>query len=146
MRKKDWLLILGAAALFTVYAIYFTNWFTPKTLRIYHTTRPSGMAMRKQQTPDAPTMTFGLDEDVRLTGLRVIRIADLATNSRPIPLWFLVSSSNSVPIKMFHYGMNIRGMKPVVPGAHAQPLETNVPYRLLLTAGRLKGEHDFILK
>jgi len=59
------------------------------------------------------------------------------------PVWHLISDSNSVPVKVFSYGQGIRGMKPAVAGSRAQPLETNVAYRLLVTAGKAKGQHDF---
>ena len=47
---------------------------------------------------------------------------------------------------MFFYGQRIPGLKPEVAGAHAQPLQTNVTYRLFVTAGSAKGQHDFEIK
>jgi hypothetical protein len=37
-------------------------------------------------------------------------------------------------------------MRPAIKGVRPEPLETNVTYRLLVTAGKIKGEHDFELK
>jgi hypothetical protein len=37
----------------------------------------------------------------------------------------------------------IRGMKPLVAKIRPEPLATNVTYRLFLTAGTVKGQHDF---
>ena len=34
-------------------------------------------------------------------------------------------------------------MKPEVPGARAQPLQPGVKYRLFVTDGSAKGQHDF---
>jgi hypothetical protein len=51
-----------------------------------------------------------------------------------------------VPVKSFFYGQFIGGMKPAIKGVRPEPLETNVTYRLFLTAGKIKGEHDFELK
>ena len=39
--------------------------------------------------------------------------------------------------------MNIRGMRPAVQGATADPLQPGVKYRLLVEAGGVKLEHDF---
>jgi hypothetical protein len=47
---------------------------------------------------------------------------------------------------MFTYGQRLRGLKPEVAGAHALPLETNVTYRLFVTAGKAHGQHDFEIK
>ena len=47
---------------------------------------------------------------------------------------------------MFVYGQHIRGLKPEVPGANAEPLQPDVTYRLFVTAGTAKGQHDFEVK
>ena len=64
----------------------------------------------------------------------------------PLPLWHLVSDSNSVPVMTFFYGQNLRGLQPQVPGSRPQPLATNVAYRLCVTAGKYHGENIFVLK
>ena len=144
MRKKEWFMVLAAAGLLAVYVVYFTDWFKPQTLHIFHTTRSTGMARRNRPSA-APTLTFGFDGSRRLTEIEVVPVAALATNAHPTPLWHLVSSSNSIPCKSFRYGANIRGLQPLVPGSRAKPLETNVAYRIFISAGRAKGQHDFTL-
>ena len=62
-----------------------------------------------------------------------------------MPLWHLVSESNSVPVRTFVYGQNLRGLHPIIPGVRAQSLNTNDTYRLLLKAGNIRGQHDFHL-
>jgi hypothetical protein len=90
----------------------------------------------------------------KLTELKVVDLDEWQTNKNCLPLWHLVASSNSIPIQMFYYGdylpgsgtrpdYYIRSMKPAVPGARAQPLQPNVKYRLFVTDGSAKGEHDF---
>ena len=37
-------------------------------------------------------------------------------------------------------------MKPAIKGTHPELLETNVPYLLIVTARRIKGEHPFELQ
>jgi hypothetical protein len=59
----------------------------------------------------------------------------------------LIADTNSVLLERpFYYGQRIRGLKPEVPGAHAQPLQPGVTYRLFVTAGKANGQHDFEVK
>ena len=143
MKKNLWqtALLLTLAA---VYVVFFTDLFKHKTLLIHHTTRPMGAAMRKHLNLP-PTVTFGFQQGYQLREIRVVSVAELATNRDPIPLWHLISDSNSVPYESFHYGQQMRGMRPAVPGAHAEPLESNQVYRLYIQTDRLKGQHDFSL-
>jgi hypothetical protein len=143
MTKKNWALILIALALAVVYAIYFTDWFKPKTIQIVHTSRT--LRPRSMQANAQPNLIFGLNRAYRLTEIKVVPLAEFQTNPNALPLWHLVSSSNSAPVKIFGYGQKIRGMNSAVPGAHPQPLESNIVYRLLLTAGKFTGQHDFEL-
>jgi hypothetical protein len=88
-------------------------------------------------------VVFGLDQNYRLTEIKVVPLAEWQINQSVLPLWHLVSSSESAPIKFFLYGQNIDDMKPFMPGMQPKPLETNVVYRLFLSAGPVKGQHDF---
>jgi hypothetical protein len=144
MTKKNWLLILAAVALAAFYAFYFTDWFQPKTIKIFHATR--NLHPRMLRGGALPALQFGINRQLQLTELRVVPAAGFQTNKNVLPLWHLVTDSNSVPVKMFSYGQFIGGMKPAIKGTRAQPLETNVTYRLIVTAGKFKGEHDFELK
>jgi hypothetical protein len=144
MTQKNLWLILFAAALATVYAIWFTDWLQPKTVQIFHTNR--NLHPRLQRGGALPSLIFGLNLPLKLTALKVVPLAGFATNKNIVPVWHLVSDSNSVPVKSFFYGQFIGGMRPALKGIRAEPLETNVTYRLLLTAGKFKGEHDFELK
>lgn len=147
MTTKNLLLIGAAVALGTVYAIWFSDWFKPKTVEIFHTlrqVRPRANAVRQQQA--RPTLTFGINQKLQLDEITVVPVSALQTNEHPVPLWHLVSDSNSVPVKQFTYGQFIGGMKAAVKGARPVPLETNVTYRLLISAGKTTGQHDFELK
>lgn len=143
MTKKNWLLIALAVALASVYVIYFTDWFKPKTMRIFYTTRNLGS--RRPRAGGEPNLIFDLNRPFRLTEIKVIPLAEWQTNRHALPLWHLVSDSNSIPVKLFHYGWRIPGMKPAVAGQRAEPLETNVIYRLFVTSGGVKGQRDFEL-
>jgi hypothetical protein len=144
MNTKNWLLILVAVGLATAYGIFFTDWFQPQTVKIFHTSRR--MPGRAEQRPGQASLLFALNRPLKLTEVKVVPLAAYQTNQNTLPLWHLVSDSNSVPVKAFFYGQMILGLKPVVPGTRAQPLTNNVIYRLLVAAGQIKGEHDFELK
>jgi hypothetical protein len=143
MTKKNWLLIIVAVGLGTVYAIYFSDWFKPKTVRIFHTSR--NLRPQLQQGGVLPSLIFGLSRPLKLTELKVVPLAAWQTNNNVLPVWHLVSASNSVPVKMFFYGQHIGGLKPAVPGDRPQALDTNAIYRLFVTAGKVTGRHDFAL-
>lgn len=147
MTKKNLLLVVVAVALAAVYVVWFTNWFRPQTLAIYHTSRVLHRNFRRPQRGDAlPTMIFGVSRPVRLTDLKVVPLAAFETNHDVLPVWHLISDSNSAPVKTFIYGQWIGGMRPAIKGVRPEPLKTNVTYRLFLTAEHIKGEHDFELK
>jgi hypothetical protein len=143
MTKKNWLLMVALIALVGVYVFYFTDWFKPKIIHISHTTR----SMRPRLASRGPVpITFGVEPQCKPTEITVVPLAAWETNQNTLPLWHLVVSTNAAPLKMFAYGQHIRGLTPAVPGSRAQPLETNVIYRLFLTAGKAKGQHDFEIK
>jgi len=146
MTKKNLLLILLAIALATVYAIWFSDWFRPKTVQIFHTSRDLRQNTRGGGGGQLPGLIFGINHPIRFTELKVVPLAAFETNKSVSPVWHLVSDSNSVPVKMFHYGQFIPGMRPAIKGVHADMLETNVTYRMFVTAGKYKGQHDFEIK
>jgi len=144
MTKKNILLIAAAVVLAAVYAVYFTDWFKPKTVQIFHTSR--NLRPRMLRGGAVTSLIFGINQQLKLTDVKVVESDVYATNENAIPLWHLISDSNSVPVKQFHYGQFIGGMRPAVKGARPQALETNVTYRLILQAGSFKGEHSFDIK
>jgi hypothetical protein len=104
---------------------------------------PRGRQVRPGQRPAGKHLVFLLDRQVQLTSIKVVPLADVQTNRFPHPIWELTTESNSIPLKDFAYGRPIRGMKPSVKGATADPLQPGVSYRLFLEAGSLKAKHDF---
>lgn len=144
MSKKNLFLVLAAIGLGVVYVIYFTDWFKPKTVTIFHTYRNLHPNIKREGV--LPALQFGINRKLRLTDLKVVPLSVWQTNRNATPVWHLVSDSNSVPVGDFFYGKFIGGMKPAVKGARSQVLETNVVYRLFVTAGNVNGQHDFELK
>lgn len=102
-----------------------------------------GMLRRTGPKSPAKVLVFLLDREAKLNSVKVIPLADLQTNQFPHPIWELITDSNSVPVKNFVYGQPIRGMKPSVKGATADPLQPGAAYRLFVQAGSEKVTHDF---
>ncbi len=148
MTQKQWLLVAVLAVLAGVYVHSFTTWFRPRAIFIHHTSRlnnPAARSRARAAAANAETepVTFGFDAPLRLTEIKVVLLSEWQTNAHVLPCWHLVSDSNSVPVIDFKYGQGLRGLRPEVPGTHAQPLQPNIPYRLFVRAGSFKGQHDF---
>jgi hypothetical protein len=147
MTRKQWLLIALAFLLGGVSCYLNKDWFAKDDIQIFHRSRPARAGFfRRAKRPDPSAVNpvaFAFDRKLKLTSLKVIPVTEIETNKYPHPIWHLISDSNSVPTKDFVYGMPIRGMRPSVKGATADPLEPGVNYRLLIEAGPLKAEHDF---
>ena len=143
MDKKNTLLVVVLLALVSVYVILFTDWFKPRVIKMFYTTRPIEHFRARQ---DLPYILFGLEGRYRLTEIKVTSVDDLQKNPGAEPIWHLISDSNSVPIKMFTYGEYIHGMRPKYKGTRAQDLVTNEVYRLFVAAGSAKGQIDFKVK
>ena len=140
MNKKNYILIAGVLVLAAVYAVYFTDLFRPKTIEISHTSRP----VRTTTTGPAPTqLFFGLNGSYSLTEVRVVPLAALQTDKLAQPVWHLVSEEGSDDVNQFVYGQKISGMDSAVEGLRPEPLQPGVTYRLFVSAGRAKGQHDF---
>jgi hypothetical protein len=144
MTKKNWLVIFFLLAMTTIYVVWFSDWFKPRAVQIFHTYR--NLHPRLQRDGVLPSLIFGLGQPLKITEIKVVPLAEFQTNPNVVPLWHLISDSNSVPIKSFFYGQNIRGLRPEFKGVHSQSPETNVTYRLFVCAGKIKGTNDFELK
>ncbi len=141
MRKKDifWfgvLLVLGG-----IYIHYFTHWFEKPEIGITASLRPS----RRAGETVFPVF-FTLNGDYKLTSVKIIPLEENKFNPLAVPVWHLVSDSNSVPTRAFRYGQPIRGMKPALKGVRPDPLTPGVVYRLMLSAGDISGHKDFKAK
>jgi hypothetical protein len=115
--------------------------FGKEKIQIRHRSRP---ALPGDSRSVVEPLFFAFDRSLKLTSLQVIPMREVETNKYPHPIWHLISDSNSVPTEDFTYGIPIEGMRPAVKGATPDPLEPGVKYRLLIKAGALKLEHDFV--
>ncbi len=151
MGKKNAIVLATAVlAVVSFYLYLYRDSLGKKDIQIFHTIRLDSTALRRRpagggvdETPNV--ITFGMGTDYKLTSIKVIPMSAIQTNKYPVPVWELESKSNSVPIKAFSYGEHIRGMHPPTQGAQPEPLQPNVPYRLLVAAGSKKGQHDFTI-
>lgn len=148
MTRKLWLLIVSAVALGGLSLYLNRDWFASEDIQIHSRSRPARTGFTRRARPQAKSVTdpvyFAFDRKLRLTSLKVIPVSEVETNKYPHPIWHLVSDSNSVPITEWAYGWPIRGMRPAIKGASPDPLQPGVKYRLLIEAGKLKAEHDFV--
>ena len=95
-------------------------------------------SLRPSRRADATVYSvfFSLNDDFKLTSLKVIPYKDGKFDPLGAPVWNLTSDSNSVPTRGFPYGRPIQGMKPAIKGVNAQPLQTNVNYKISAGGGR----------
>lgn len=148
MTSKQWTLVASAVVLGGLSLYLNKDWFARDSIQIHHRSRPArfGYFRRNQPPPTAATdpIYFAFDRKLKLTSLKVIPVSEIETNKYPHPIWELVSDSNSVPTAEWSYGMLVRGMRPAVKGATPDPLEPGVKYRLLIQAGKVKAQEDFV--
>jgi hypothetical protein len=140
MTRKNVFLVSVVVVAFALYARYFTDWFVTPRIRIICQNRI--MPFRRRNARVYP-VSFTLDGRYRLSSVQVISVSALSTNRQPLPLWHLVAKGRSAPTQGFFYGMGIRGMHPFTPRSRPDPLQPGTTYRLLVQAGRAKGEVDF---
>jgi len=147
MERKQWILLAVFILLAGVFIYAFTNWGRRPAMQISHgaNSKQKGVVGPRVRAGAINTaiMTFNFDHPYQFTEVKVVRLTDWQTNKSTLPFWHLISDSNSIPTRKFSYGVAIRGMKPAVANSWPKPLEPNVTYRLFLTAGSTKGQHDF---
>ncbi len=148
-RKNVIVTTLVALAIAALLFYEYRDVFIRRPIQISHTFRLLMLMARRlpaNYSGNLPLVpTFNLGNDYRLTSVKLIRLDELKTKGFAHPLWELAADSKSYPIHDFLYGRNIPGMHPKVADVEPEPLVTNVTYRILIAAGRLKGQHDFTI-
>jgi hypothetical protein len=142
MTKKNWLLVIFLIALAAVYVIWFTDWFKPKTFHVSHTIRQMHFRRRGAINTE-PALIFGVEPPQEVTEIKIVSLADFEKDPETLPIWHLISDSNSPPTRDFVYGQRVRGLRPSIAGAEAGELQTNMVYRIFIKAGRARGQQDF---
>jgi hypothetical protein len=138
MRKREIIWIGLMLVLGVIYIHFFSHWFEKREIGISASLRPS----RKVGGPVFPVI-FTLNGAYKLTSLKVIPLEDGKFNPLALPVWHLVSDSNSAPVRAFRYGQPIAGMKSALKGVHPDTLTPGIVYRLVLSAGDETGYKDF---
>lgn len=91
-------------------------------------------------------VTFTLNGFYKLTSVRVFESAKIETNKYAVPVWRIISDSNSVPTSSFNYGSFIKGMHPEAKGTRPEALQPGVTYRLMVVTDKsLEAQHDFTI-
>jgi hypothetical protein len=146
MTKKS-IFILALTLLLGGFSLYLNrDWFASEELSVSHRSLPPRDRLLRGAAAKGPAnpVLFMTNRKLQLTSVKVVPVSEISTNPYAHPLWELTSESNSIPVKQFLYGAGLRGMKPAVKGAGADPLVPGVNYRLLIEAGSARVQHDFI--
>jgi hypothetical protein len=147
MTKRSIVLIMTAVVLASVFVAFRLDWFRKEQIQILPLIRPplrgSRAVVPQGDVPVYP-VNFQFEKKFQFNEVRVVAVDDEKTNKYPHAVWHMISDSNSVPLKMIQYGAPLRGMKPKVPRAQAEPLQPDVTYRLYLTAGKARGSKTFV--
>ena len=141
MQRKDITWIVVLAALIGVSIMLNRNHFAKPQMVINPSLRPA----RRADATVWPVF-FALNDDFRLTSVKVIPFEGDKFNPLARPVWQLVSESNSAPTRAFRYGQPIQGMKPALKDVRPEPLEPGVVYRLEVEAGNVTASTDFSTK
>jgi hypothetical protein len=140
MFSKQNMLLALAIMLAGTYIYFFTDWINRPRIQIIAQTRPI--------QPRGPValvypVSFLLDGNYRLTSVKVVPLRGYQTNKFVPPLWHLIAFTNTPPTQGFLYGQRLPGMKPSISNAPPQRLQPTTDYRLLVEAGRSRGQIDF---
>ena len=137
MTKKPWTLISVALALGAL-LVFRLDFWRVRQIQINVSARPYA----PNAAPDDPLpIIFGLDQDWKLTGIRVVPLTE-TSNAHPKMVWNLASKSGSAPTRAFMYGDAIDGMQAVA-GVPPAKLKPGIAYRIELEAIRARGQVDF---
>ena len=140
MLSKQNVLILLAIALAGTYICFFTDWISRPRIQILAQTRP---VQPKGSVAKVYPVSFLLDGQYQLTSVKVVPVRAYETNRLAPPLWHLISYTNVPATEGFLYGQPIPGMRPSMTNSRPQRLEPDTAYRLLVEAGRARGQIDF---
>lgn len=150
MKTKLFLMLL-LLTLGIIYVVQFTDGCKAKSIQISYRVKPvretARVVARKNYVKPPPDVVFILDKPYRLTSIKVVTVADAATNKYPHALWHLVVKRNIEPMMDLVYSHPILGMGPDIPNTRAEPLVPGVEYRLLLEdENKVQGRKDFKIK
>jgi hypothetical protein len=138
MRKKEIILVGAALVLGVIYIHFFTHWFDKRQIGITVSIRPT----RRMGGTVYPVF-FSMNDAYKITSLKVVPLENNEVKTGAVPVWNLVTESNSVPTRAFRYGQKIPGMKPALDGVRPDPLVPGTQYRLFLSTRDAGCQIDF---
>ena len=146
--RKEIFLVGLVLALVAVYVGWFTDWFKPQVIHVEFSARPYVVPQTRRGADGEVqkvnwSITFALGRNYGLTSVRVVDSAKFAGDPNTPALWRVEGKAK--PTSGFVYGGNLAGLKPFVAGAPPQPLVSGVKYRILVEAGKARGEQEFTL-
>jgi|ERR1700722_129372 len=141
MQKREVMWIAVLVALVGLYFVLFHHRFAKEQMTIHPSLRPS-----RQANATVFQVLFALNNDFRLTSVKVIAYDGDKFNPLGHPAWQLISDSNSVPTRAFRYGQNIQGMKAAIKDTRPDPLEPGQVYKIAVEAGSVSASADFRAK
>ncbi|PYM10656.1 MAG: hypothetical protein DME18_15820, partial [Verrucomicrobia bacterium] len=140
MFSKQNVLIVLAVLLGGIYIYYFTDWINHPHIQIIAQTRP---IQPRGPVAKVYPVSFLLDGKYKLRSVKVVPLAEYATNKFTPPFWHLIAHTNVASVEGFLYGQRIPGMRPWITNAQPRRLEPDTVYRLFVESGRAKGQIDF---
>jgi hypothetical protein len=156
--------MLAAVVLgYLAYGSFALGWFSSGPIQIMaiHETPPRTPPQRRRGAdlvpapapPRVKSILFGMDTKYYLTSIRVepvvtgdeIDSEDRFTLPSDEPMWHVVAVDGGPSrIQRFHYGQRIEGMTAAEEGPRrARPLEPGKLYRIIIEAGKRRGEMEF---
>lgn len=147
MNKRLWVLLLAVPILGLIYLTQFTDWLKPAPIEVIPSVRAilprKAYGTAEKEFAGVYPVIFNFDAQYTLTSIRVEE-ATPAEGQPPKILWHLRSRKGSNPVKAVLYGRDLENMDPV-PGSPNPPatLQSGKPYRMIVEAGRRRGETTF---
>jgi hypothetical protein len=137
MQKREIIWIAALVGIVAFYYHFFGGRNGPRPMVIHASLRPG-----KRDVAVFPVY-FTLNDDFRLTSLKVVALENGQINPATMPVWNLVADGKSEPTRAFFYGEPIKGMKAALANVQPDPLTPGVIYRILLSSGKVNAALDF---
>jgi len=151
MDKKQISLVVVVIFLISATAYMCRDWLGPEEIQIGSAIRPNRVPENEQKNLGPAvkrqpyTVSFFFNRKCVLQSVKVVRASEFETNRFAHPLWELLATAETPPVKSITYGVPIRGMHPEIKGAQADVLQPGVAYRLIIKTSNQEASHDFTL-
>jgi len=147
MNQRLWILIAAVPILGIIYITGFTDWLNPAPIEVIPSVRAilpkKAYGTAEREFAGVYPVIFTFDAHYKLTEIWVEESGNTNAASPKI-VWHLKSKKGSNPVKAVLYGRDLDDMDPA-PGSASPPpaLRGGVPYKLVIRAGRRRGEATF---